>query len=216
LELDKTPHAALLDAACGQGILARQLPKHVHYAGVDIAEQLIQSAKQRTKRAQTQFKVGDITQALPFPPGTFSHASCILALQNIQHGDQAVRQIAQALKPGGRCVFVLNHPCFRIPRQSHWAVDEGQSLQYRRVDRYMSALDIPIQTNPSQGKKSQETWSFHHPLSSYIQWLSQAGLSLTAMEEWCSDKQSSGASAKRENRARQEIPLFLALAATKN
>jgi len=36
------------------------------------------------------------------------------------------------------------------------------------------------------------------------------------MEEWISDKKSTGAKARMENRSREEFPLFLALLAQKS
>jgi len=41
-------------------------------------------------------------------------------------------------------VIVLNHPCFRIPRQSGWGIDEKNKLQFRKVIKYMSPMEIPL------------------------------------------------------------------------
>jgi hypothetical protein len=94
-------------------------------------------------------------------------------------------------------------------------VDEENKIQYRRIDRYFTPMKIPIQAHPSQGQESTTTWSFHHPLSDYTHWLHEAGFSINLIDEWCSDKESIGRTAKMENRARQEIPLFLTIAAQK-
>ena len=75
----------------------------------------------------------------------------------------------------------------------------------------MSPLTVPIQTNPGSQGSSSETWSFHYPLSTYMQLLQKAGFSMITMEEWCSDKKSIGKHASMENKSRQEFPLFLAL-----
>src|SRR5262249_49920639 len=110
---------------------------------------------------------------------------------------------------------VLNHPCFRIPRQSSWQVDSEKKIQYRRLDRYLSPMQIPINAHPSKGERSATTLSFHHPLSAYSQWLRDAGFVISCMEEWCSDKVSTGSAAKMENRSRAEFPLFLTLLSQK-
>jgi hypothetical protein len=109
----------------------------------------------------------------------------------------------------------MNHPCFRVPRQSSWGVDEQKKLQYRRIDRYMEPLKIPIQTHPGQGDKSPQTWSFHHPLSTYVEGLSKSGFVIEKIEEWLSDKLSTGGKAKMENRSRLEFPLFLTIYAVR-
>lgn len=199
----------LLDVACGQGILARSLPKDVGYVGLDASSSLIAAARQKSKHT---FLVADATKPFPLEKESFTAATIILALQNIEKGDQTLLHTASALKKGGRLVLVLSHPCFRIPRQSSWGIDEHKKLQYRRIDRYLTPMAIPIQTNPGQ-KNSVETTTFHHPLSTYMKWLKDAGFAVTGMEEWISDKKSTGGAARMENRAREEFPLFLAILA---
>ncbi len=202
---------SVLDLACGQGVLARSLPQGIDYVGVDISASLIQSAK---KQSKAPFYVSDITKPLQLRHSSFSHATLILALQNLEHPQAAFKNAADHLKSEGKFVIVLNHPCFRIPRQSSWGLDEPKKLQYRRVDLYMSSLKIPIQTHPGQ-KESSSTWSFHHPLSFYIQTLSDTGFVIEKLEEWVSDRKSTGAAASMENRSRKEFPLFMALSCLK-
>lgn len=201
----------VLDLGCGQGVLARQLPKGIVYHGVDLAKPLIQKAK---KYSGHTFQVGDVTGPLSLKRKGFSHACFILSLQNMKKGDKALITASRHLKKGGKCLIVLNHPSFRIPRQSSWGVDEGRKLQYRRVDRYLSPMEIPIQMHPSQKEKSETTLSYHHPISTYVQWMTKARFAVTRMEEWHSTKTSTGKKAKMENRARKEFPLFLALEGT--
>jgi len=210
LGIDKK--SSLLDLACGNGVLSGQLPKETRYVGVDISPSLINEAK-KLYRERT-FHVGDITAPLPVKD-TFTHAVILLALQNLEDPVQAFRNCAKHLEKGGTLAIVLNHPCFRIPRQSEWGVDEAKKMQYRRIDRYMSEMNIPIAANPSKGEKSVSTLSFHRPLSAYVRMLAESGFAVTALEEWCSDKESEGGRAKMENRARDEIPLFLAIKAIK-
>ncbi|MBY0528756.1 MAG: methyltransferase domain-containing protein [Rhabdochlamydiaceae bacterium] len=210
------PNDSLLDLACGQGILARHIPKAVSYLGVDASRSLIQSAKQTRVHPSHLFAVHDLNLPLTLDHPPFTHAACILALQNIDSPETLFQTASLALKSQGTLVLVINHPCFRIPRQSHWGIDPQKKLQYRRLDMYMSALKIPIQTHPSQKNDSPTTWSFHRPLSTYTRLLKEAGFNISAIEEWCSDKKSTGKMASVENRSRQEFPLFLAIAAQKN
>ena len=211
--LDLTPKStgALLDLGCGQGVLARQIPQTVHYWGVDASPSLIRDAQKLTKGAHREFVVGDATAQLPVKKTDFDWAVMILCLQNMEEGAKAVANAVRSLKKGGKLLIVLNHPCFRIPRQSSWGFDEATQIQYRKMNGYMSPQKIPIQMEPGKGEKSSTTYSFHHPLSTYITWFSQAGLAVEGMEEWCSDKKSEGSKARMENRARKEFPLFLAL-----
>lgn len=213
--LDLKRGHSLIDFACGQGILARQIPKEIPYLGIDASSSLIASAKKSSTQPLHKFLVHDLTRPLTLDKQSFTHATCILAIQNIEDPLVLLQTASELLKPDGLLVLVMNHPCFRIPRQSHWGIDEQKKLQYRRLDLYMSALKIPIQTHPSMQKGSPKTWSFHRPLSLYSAWLKQAGFLIHSLEEWCSDKKSTGAMASLENRSRKEFPLFLALAAQK-
>jgi len=215
LELDQSPSPSLLDLGCGQGILARHLPENLPYTGVDLSSSLIYAAKARSKNKGHQFVHGDATKPLKIKKKDYSHGVILLALQNMEFPEKVLQNGANHLRSGGRLIIVLNHPCFRIPRQTHWGVDEKQKVQYRRVDRYLSPLKIPIQTHPGKESSSQ-TWSFHHPLSSFTKWLKKSGFVLLDTEEWISDKMSTGSKAKMENRSRQEFPLFLTLVAEKS
>lgn len=204
---------SLLDLACGQGILSKHLSADRPYLGVDISKSLIQSAKQQNKKKLHSFLVSDITIPLTLPKKDFSCCTIVLALQNLQNPLGALKNAYQHMKLGGRLAIVMNHPCFRIPRQSSWGVDLDKKIQYRRIDRYMSPLQIPIQSHPSKGEASEHTFSFHAPLSSWTVWLKEAGFSMEWMEEWCSDKKSTGKYAKMEDTSRNEFPLFLCLIA---
>lgn len=206
-------YQSLLDLGCGQGVLARELPPKIEYFGIDASKALIASAQKLSPKRQ--FIVADVTSALPIEKKDFDRAAFILSLQNMLQGHLAIKQASTHLKPKGKLLLVLNHPCFRIPRQSGWGIDEAKKLQYRKIDSYMSALEIPIQTNPGKGKESATTFSYHHPLSEICHWLTQNHLHIETLEEWCSDKKSVGAKAKMEDRARREIPLFLAILAIK-
>ena len=206
---------SVLDLACGTGVVAQHLPQEVEYVGVDISPSFIKSAHQRKTSPNHAFSVGDVTKPLNLKKKDFSHATLILAAQNMQYPFFAFQNAAKHLKKNGLFIVILNHPCFRIPRQSSWGIDSTKKVQYRRVDRYNSPMEIPIQAHPGKGEHSPSTWSFHYPLSQFTQWLYDAGFAIEIMEEWCSDKQSTGKNARMENNSRKEIPLFLAIRAIK-
>lgn len=206
---------AFLDLACGQGILARHIPEHIPYVGVDISPSLIKSAKQYDKNKQHEYLVADITKPLKVKKNFFSHAAILLALQNLESPSHAIQNAANALKTGGELTLVINHPYFRIPRQSSWGIDESKKIQYRRLDRYMTPLKIPIQTHPGAPKESTNTYSYHWPLSEITLWLHQNNFMIKIIDEWCSDKKSTGTKAKMEDFSRNEFPLFMTIIAQK-
>lgn len=205
-------HSSVLDVGCGQGIFARQLPNN-YYTGIDLSPDLIRLAKQQDKNPTHSYLVSDATKSFSLENKKFSHAVAILSLQNMEKPELAIKNTANSLHANGKFVIVLNHPCFRIPRQSGWGISENK-VQYRYENIYMSHLKIPITIHPGD-TKSEITWSFHYPLSYFSHALSENGFVIEKIEEWTSNKESSGKVAKMENRARSEIPLFLTLSARK-
>lgn len=215
LELGKTEKPILLEVGCGQGVFARMLPpKSLSYIGVDLSKTLIDKAKKYTYPVPTRFIVGNALD-LPSLDVKVSHALFLLSLQNMEDIEKAFSSAAKTLIDGGRLVLLFNHPCFRIPRQSSWGIDQTKKLQYRRIDRYMTPLEIPIDIHPGKKENNDQLLSFHLPLTDIFKALHKSGFSTLWIEEICSDKESVGSAAKMENRARKEFPLFFMLVAKK-
>ncbi len=204
----------ILDLGCGQGIFCRELARAgAAVTGIDASERLIKAARERSS-GNIRYQVADAA-SLPFDDGSFDAASCIMALQNMEPLGKVIGEAARVLRPGGRLLLVLSHPCFRIPRQSGWGIDEQRKLQYRRIDSYLTPQKIPIKMHPGAAP-SLLTWTFHRPLEAYFRSLSGHGLAVTGLEEWVSHRESKpGTSSRMENRARGEIPMFLSLLAGK-
>jgi len=213
LGISANSSSSLLDLGCGQGVLARALPPTMTYCGIDASPSLIAVAKKTKPRPSTHFFVRDVTKNFNLEKKDFDCACFILSLQNIQAASAAIEQTRLHLRKNGTLLIVLNHPYFRIPRQTSWEIDRENKIQYRRINRYLTPLTIPIATHPSKGIQSPKTYSFHRPLGDYVHILIQSGFVVTGLEEWVSDKKSEGAMAPVEDRARMEIPLFLALLA---
>ena len=201
----------VLDLACGQGVFSRYLSKKgVNVEGLDSSAELLKYARTRSG-STVSYNVGDATDDKNFKENTFDGIACLMAIQNIEKMDLVFKSACRWLKPGKCFVVVMTHPCFRIPRQSHWGWDEEKKLEYRRVDHYMTETNVPILTPPFADSKSF-TLTYHRPMKSYVLALVESGLCVDAMEEWISNKNSlPGKRSKAENRARKEIPLFLAL-----
>ncbi len=205
-----------LDIACGEGALSRLLSAHgVDVTGFDAAPSLIKIAEKKAPR-EARYFVGAATNfAKTLAPASFDSASCTLALQNIEPFEQTMRDASIVLKSGAPFVFVLNHPCFRIPRQSGWGWDQGRKLQYRRVDKYLSSYGVEILAHPGADRRAK-TYTYHRPLSAYLSALAKHGFVVESMEEWISNRESKpGGHSRAENAARQEIPMFLAVRAIK-
>ena len=102
---------------------------------------------------------------------------------------------------------------------SNQSRQSNKITQYRRVSGYLSAGQHEIIMNPGDaagGRPAVTTITYHRPIQTYIRLLAQAGLTIDALEEWPSLRSSQpGPTAAEENRARREIPMFLAIRALK-
>ncbi|HTW94553.1 MAG TPA: methyltransferase domain-containing protein [Tepidisphaeraceae bacterium] len=209
------PGQRVIDIACGQGVLCRHLHSlEAGVTGIDAARPLIDAARRRGP-ADIDYRLLDASQLSTLEAGSFAAATCILAIQNINPLPPIMNGIAHVLSRPGRLVIVMMHPCFRGPKETSWGWDEKSGVQYRRIDRYLLPRKSPIVTHPGKPGGGY-TWSFHRPIETYIKALRNAGLLVDAIEEWPSHRQStSGPRAAAENRAREEIPMFMALRAVK-
>lgn len=201
----------ILDLGCGQGIMGRQIKNK--YLGIDLSTELIEEAKRLDKNINHTYLVGDITTDLKIY-GSFDKGMIILALQNVKKPFGVIRNFSKLLKKDGELLIVINHPTFRIPKHSDWKVMDNK--QYRIMESYMSPLEIPIESSPFDKKNNQISYSYHYPLSAYIEMLSDNRFLIRTIEEWISPKKSEGPMAIIEDKARGEFPLFLAIKAIKN
>lgn len=208
----------ILDVGCGQGVLASAITgAGAHYLGVDASPRMVALAKkQHTGKAR--FVVGDARkldsiEAVDSAP--FDSVVFLLSLQDMDPLEPVLAAAGRVLRPNGRLVLLLTHPAFRVPRQSGWGWDEDRKLIYRRVDRYLTPLPVPMKAHPGRDNTAT-TRSFHRPIGEYINVLADQHLYVDRMDEIPAHKLTrSGTTPRAESMARQEIPLFLAVRACK-
>jgi SAM-dependent methyltransferase len=208
----------VLDIGCGPGVLSQYVARAgASYVGVDASPRLLDYAR-KTHGSRGRFLLGDAASLdthEELSEGAFDAAVFLLSIQDMEPLERVIAGAAWALRPGGRLVILMTHPCFRIPRQSGWGWDEGRKLVFRRVDHYLTPLGVPLKAY--SGKQEGVTRSFHRPLGLYVGALAGAGLLVDRMDEMPTYKKAApGPSAKAENRAHAEIPLFLSLRARKS
>lgn len=209
------PGETILDVGAGQGVLAPFIAKAgARYVGVDASARLLHLARKHHGKHGV-FVRGDARCLYTIPQlrqGMFDAVVFLLSIQDMDPLDAVIASTAWALQFGGRVVVLMTHPCFRVPRQSGWGWDAGRKLQFRRIDRYLTRLAVPMKAYP--GREAGVTRSFHRPLHEYVNNLAEHGLLVDALQEipsairlpWRKRAQPSGA-------LQHEIPLFLALRA---
>src|SRR3989338_4699980 len=211
----------ILDLACGQGFFSREFwKKGADVIGLDISPELIALAESKIKQEKKiangiRFGVAPADALKTVDDGTVDKITVVLAIQNIENMNGTFGECTRVLKPGGKIYLVMNHPAFRIPKESSWEYDEKNKTQFRRIDAYMSESRSEMQMHPG-AKPSEVTISFHRPLQVYFKAMRRAGLAVIGFEEWISNKRSGrGPRAGAEDNARSEIPIFLFIEAVK-
>ena len=100
------PGVAVLDLCCGIAGPGRFLVKELDcdYLGVDASASAVAIARARAGDLPCRFAIAQIP---PLPPGTFDVVLLLETLLAFQDKDAVVREIATALRPGGRFAFTL-------------------------------------------------------------------------------------------------------------
>ena len=211
--LQPQPNEHILDIGAGQGVLAPHIAKAgAKYTGVDVSPRLLEYArKNHSKHGRfLQADAANLNKNGFLEAGSFDAVVFLLSIQDMNPLEDVLRSALWALKPRGRAVLFMTHPAFRIPRQSGWGYDEGRKLQYRRVDRYITPLPVPMKSYESQD--SGVTISFHRPISEYVNTLAGLGMCIDQMVEIpIGDNSLKPNRTRAEKLADSEIPLFLGL-----
>jgi ubiquinone/menaquinone biosynthesis C-methylase UbiE len=211
--LDLRPGEDILDVGAGQGVLADYIAERgARYTGVDSSPRLIAAARRR-HGSSGRFLVADARRLdrAGLWESSFDAAVFLLSLQNIDPLDAVFASVSRVLHRRSRLVIVMTHPCFRQPRHSGWGTDEGRKLIFRRIDAYLTPMAVPMQPLETRWP----TWSFHRPLSQYVEGLATVGFAIDGMREITDlpAKRQGRSPDRRMGRAAAEIPMFLALRA---
>lgn len=108
----------VLEIACGNGSFARRMAAHgMEVVATDVSDAFIERAKSRTTAdaGRVTFQVLDATDRgalLALGERSFDAAVANMALMDIPAIDPLFEALSRLLKPGGRFVFTVMHPCY--------------------------------------------------------------------------------------------------------
>ncbi|HET9072927.1 MAG TPA: class I SAM-dependent methyltransferase [Acidimicrobiales bacterium] len=167
----------VLDVGCGEGQISRlagRIPGVERVVGVDPTWPLLEVA--RARGGVTGLARGEAA-ALPLRDGAVDAVVACLVFEHIEAVDAALAEVGRVLSPGGRFVFLLNHPLLQVP-ESGWIDDTILGEQYWRIGPYLRE-DSRVE------EVAKDVWIpfIHRPLSRYVNGIVAAGLVLTGMEE---------------------------------
>ena len=179
----------LLDAACGNGLTSRRLADaKASVVAFDGSTAMIALAGQRPGPSDIDYRVIDATDRealLGLGPAAFDGALCNMALMDVANIDALMSALAVLLKPGGRFVFSVLHPCFNNPATIQMGELEDRngtfvttySIKITRYQTPFTQVGLAMHGQPVAHPY------FHRPLSLLLAPALAAGLMLDGFEE---------------------------------
>jgi ubiquinone/menaquinone biosynthesis C-methylase UbiE len=104
----------VLDVACGHGRITRELARRgAETVGLDVSLVLIERARSIEKEEclGVPYVHADIG-SWKSSDSSFDAVTCCFGLSDIDDLDGSLRAVSGVLRPGGRFVFCVLHPCF--------------------------------------------------------------------------------------------------------
>ena len=189
--LDPRPGQTILDVACGNGNYSRALGRRgARVVACDFAESFLECARKRTTAAdgQIEYRRIDATsmaELLTLGERRFDSAVCSMAMMDMIVIDPLLDSLAELLKPGGRFVFSLPHPCFNANdmkftadleiRQDH--TEQTFGVEIRKYLTQESGRSVGIINQP------EPHYFFHRPLFAVFAACFSGGFVIDGLEE---------------------------------
>ena len=185
------PGEVVLDAACGNGNYARRMGRAgAKVVAFDGAATFIERAKTRTteKDGDIEYLVLDATDEsalLSLGESRFDAAVCSMAMMDLPTITPLLSAMRRLLKPNGRFVFSVPHPCFNscaLRLTAELVENDGQLAQVYgvHVTQYLQPT-----TELSTGIINQPAphYLFHRPLGVLLAECFAAGFVVDGLEE---------------------------------
>lgn len=160
-----------LDVGCGEGRFCRMLrAEGITTVGVEPTTSLREAAQERDKQGRY---IDARAESLPFTADSFDLVVCYLSLIDIEGLEEAIREMARVLRPGGS-LLIANLNSFNTA--GGWKRPEGER-PYFEIDDYLEERPIWM----AWSNIAIRNW--HRPLSTYIRLLLENGLRLVHYDE---------------------------------
>jgi 2-polyprenyl-3-methyl-5-hydroxy-6-metoxy-1,4-benzoquinol methylase len=210
------PGERLLDVACGNGLTSRRLASaKAKVIAFDVSTAMIAIAVGHPGHLKIDYRVIDAMDPealLGLGAGGFDGALCNMALMDMAEIGPLMTALAVLLKPGGRFVFSVLHPCFNNPatvqmgelEDRNGAIVTTYSVKIARYKTPFTQVGLAMHGQPVPHPY------FHRPLSLLLAPALSAGLVLDGIEEQAFPPDNSGGTTPLSWNGRfNEIPAAL-------
>lgn len=185
------PGETVLDVACGNGQFARRLAElGARVVAVDVSARMIANARANNGAADAiEYHVVDATDRAALASlgeRRFDAAVCTMAMMDMASIEPLAASLGRLLRPGGRFVFSVTHPCFNSGRVTLVA-EEGATDAGELVTRYAVKLAEYIRPRVTKGVAMRgqpaAQYYFDRPVSALFKVCFDAGFALDGLEE---------------------------------
>jgi ubiquinone/menaquinone biosynthesis C-methylase UbiE len=187
--LGARPGEQILDVACGNGNYARRLARAgALVTAIDFSEQFLSLARARSEGMSIDYRLCDATDEtalLALGAGRFDAAVCSMAMMDMPTIDPLLRAMRTLLKPAGRFVFSLSHPCFnsnRVRMTAELVNEDGQLRQEFGV-RVTEYAEPSADLSSGILNQPEPHYMFHRSLGDLFASCFAAGLVVDGFEE---------------------------------
>jgi SAM-dependent methyltransferase len=189
--LSVRPDESVLEIACGAGLFARRLAElGARVVATDFSDAFLERARLRTAAFADRIVLRnadatDLGQLLALGEGSFDAIVCNMAIMDIAAVDPLFEAARRLLKPGGRFVFTICHPCFNSSGTARAAEQRDaqgkiEILHSIKVTRYRT-LDVDLGIGIDGQPRPQ--YYFERPLASLLGAAFAHGLVMDDIEE---------------------------------
>ena len=147
--LKELPRGALLDVPAGEGALAARLID----AGFDV--RCCDLYPEIFRLDGVEIDQGNLDAELPFGNQSFAYVTCLEGLEHIENPQQAMREFARVLKPGGHLIVSVPN-ILNIEERLKWLL-HGYTSHFKPISRaaaerlrveYDDRVEIAAHVNP--------------------------------------------------------------------
>ncbi len=171
----------ILDAGCGEGYLSRALANAgAIVSGIDLSPTLIAaaSASASPDSKPARYETGSLYN-LPHGDKAFDIVVCNHVINDLRDPGTAISEFARVLRPGGKLIILMLHPCFYNSHADREKAGPASTLASsyfgeRKIEQTFKVGDL---SSPA----ANTAW--FRPLEYYIGKLSQASFIITELTE---------------------------------
>ena len=168
----------VVDLGCGYGWFSRWASENGANSvlGLDVSEKMLAQANTSTSASNIHYARADL-EHLDLPSASFDLAYSSLALHYIKDLPGLFAKIHDALVPGSRFVFSIEHPIFMAPRNPGWLIDNEGNKRW------------PVDSYQREGERvthwlAEGVIKQHRTVGTLLNLLIGAGFSIQHVNEW--------------------------------